>query len=92
MHRTTRKEATDETPFSLAFGTEAVVPMEMGMPSYRVDHYDPKINEDMYRLSLDLLKERRNTMCIRTMAYKKGLLGITTKGLRKKNSRKETWY
>ena len=35
---TTRKEATNETPLSLAFAVEAVVLVEMGMPSYKVDH------------------------------------------------------
>ena len=56
--------------FSLAFGIEAVVLVEMGMPSYKVDHYDPKINKVMARLSLDLLEEKRDTACIRTTAYK----------------------
>ena len=57
-HRTTRKEATNETPFSLAFDTEVVVPIEMGMPSYRVDHYNQKINKNMARLNIDLLEEK----------------------------------
>ena len=47
-----------------------IVPIEMGMPSYRVDHYDPKINEDMAKLSLDLLEEKRDTTRIKTATYK----------------------
>ena len=69
-HRTTWKKATDETPFSLAFGKKVVVIVEMGMPRYRVDHYNPKINEEMARLSLDLLEEKRDTARIRTTTYK----------------------
>ena len=69
-HKTTRKEAIDETPFFIAFGTKMIVPIEMGMPSYRVDHYDPKINEDMAKLSLHLLEEKRDTAHIRTPTYK----------------------
>ena len=57
---------------SLAFGTKVVVPLEMGMPSYRVDHYDPKINEDMAKISLDLLEEKRNIACIKLWHTKKG--------------------
>ena len=38
-HRTTPKEATGETPFSLVFGTEAVIPAEVGLLSYRVESY-----------------------------------------------------
>ena len=33
-NRTTEKEATGETPFRLAFGSEAVIPVEVGLPSY----------------------------------------------------------
>lgn len=33
-YRTTPRIPTGETPFSLAFGTEAVVPAEIGMPTY----------------------------------------------------------
>ena len=68
-HKTTRNEATNETPFFLAFKIEAVVLVKMGMPSYRVDYYDPKINEDMAKLSLDLLEEeKRDAARIKTMA------------------------
>ena len=38
-HRTTPKEATRETSFSLVFGTEAVIPVEDGFPSYRAKNY-----------------------------------------------------
>ena len=57
---------------SLAFGTKVVVPLEMRMPSYRVDHYYPKINEDMAKISLDLLEEKRNIACIKLWHTKKG--------------------
>ena len=38
-HRTKPKKATGETPFSLAFGTEVVIPAEVGLPSYKVESY-----------------------------------------------------
>ena len=34
-HRTTRKSTTQETPFALAFGTEAVAPVEVRLKSPR---------------------------------------------------------
>ena len=34
---TTRKSATQETPFALAFGTEAVAPVEVGLKSPRIE-------------------------------------------------------
>ncbi|GKF71299.1 reverse transcriptase domain-containing protein, partial [Tanacetum coccineum] len=34
-HRTTIKVSTGDTPFSLVYGTEAVIPAEIGMPTIR---------------------------------------------------------
>ena len=36
-YRTTQKSATRETPFALAFGTEAVAPVEVGIKSPRIE-------------------------------------------------------
>lgn len=33
-NRTIEKEATGESPFKLAFGVEAMLPVEVGLPSY----------------------------------------------------------
>ena len=35
-YKTTRKSTTQETPFALAFGTEAVAPVEVGLKSPRI--------------------------------------------------------
>jgi transposase InsO family protein len=32
-HRTTKRRLTGETPFALAYGVEAVVPLEVGLPT-----------------------------------------------------------
>ena len=32
-HRTTRRRSTGETPFALAYGVEAVIPLEVGLPT-----------------------------------------------------------
>ncbi|XP_057247594.1 uncharacterized protein LOC130589952 [Beta vulgaris subsp. vulgaris] len=37
-NRTTEKEATGESPFKLTFGAEAVLPVEVGLPTYRIKH------------------------------------------------------
>ena len=34
--RTTKKRATDETPFALVYGTEAVLPTEAGLPTITI--------------------------------------------------------
>jgi hypothetical protein len=59
-YRTTAKTPTGETPFSLAYGTEAVIPVEIGSSSHRVQHYDPTQNGEGISACLDLLQERRD--------------------------------
>ena len=36
-YRTTRKSATQETPFALAFSTEAIAPVKIGLKSLRIE-------------------------------------------------------
>ncbi|GFS40490.1 hypothetical protein Acr_00g0068850 [Actinidia rufa] len=38
-YRTTPRKATNETPYSLAFGFEAVIPLEVGLPTIRTAAY-----------------------------------------------------
>nr|GEX42886.1 reverse transcriptase domain-containing protein [Tanacetum cinerariifolium] len=58
-HRTMIKSSHSDTPFSLTYGTEAVIPAEIGMPTYRTTVVDVVNNDEELRLNLDLLKERR---------------------------------
>lgn len=51
-----------ETPFCLVFGSEAVIPEEVGLTSYRVSHHDERRNERGMCLQLDLLDEVRATV------------------------------
>ena len=39
-YRTTIRTPTEETPFQLAYGTETVIPIEVGLTSYQVESYD----------------------------------------------------
>ena len=57
-HRTTPKEATEETPFSLVLGTEVVIPVKVGLPSYRVENYTESKNNVALLENLDFLEER----------------------------------
>ncbi|KAL5565321.1 hypothetical protein UlMin_028485 [Ulmus minor] len=43
-YRTTAKTSTGQTPFSLAYGTEAVIPVECGIPSARYMWLDEDSN------------------------------------------------
>ncbi|CAL2237128.1 unnamed protein product [Prunus armeniaca] len=58
-----------ETPYSLAFGAEAVIPVEVGIPTHRVDHYTPRQNTDQLTLSLDLLEEHHLRAALHLTTY-----------------------
>nr|GEX60825.1 hypothetical protein [Tanacetum cinerariifolium] len=64
-HRTMIKLSNDDTLFSLTYGTEAVIPAEIRMPTYRTAIVDAVHNDEELRLNLDLLEERRERATIR---------------------------
>ena len=68
-YRTTRKLATQETPFALAFGTEVVDPVEVGLKSPRIELANIEHNEEVLRLNLDLLEEKREQVLKRMENY-----------------------
>lgn len=49
-YRTIARTLTGETPFALAFGVETAMHVEIGIPSYRIDHFDPSHNKEHLRL------------------------------------------
>ncbi|GJR03619.1 reverse transcriptase domain-containing protein [Tanacetum coccineum] len=55
-HRTTPKTTNGVTPFSLAYGTEAVIPAEIGIPTRRTIQGSDEENEEALRLNLNLLE------------------------------------
>ncbi|XP_073030804.1 uncharacterized protein [Primulina eburnea] len=68
-YRTTPRASTQETPFSLVYGSEAILPVEIGQTSARVESY-PINNEDSRAVELDLLEEKRDQAMIRMEAYR----------------------
>nr|GFA39795.1 reverse transcriptase domain-containing protein [Tanacetum cinerariifolium] len=63
-HRTMIKSSHGDTPFSLTYETEAVIPAEIGMPIYRTAAVDVVNNDEELRLNLDLLEERRERAAV----------------------------
>ncbi|GKA28988.1 reverse transcriptase domain-containing protein [Tanacetum coccineum] len=58
-HRTMIKSSNGETPFSLTYGTKAVIPAEIGMPTLRTMEVDPTKNNEALEINLDLIEEKR---------------------------------
>ncbi|GJR12087.1 reverse transcriptase domain-containing protein [Tanacetum coccineum] len=69
-HRTMKKTSNGETPFNLTYGTEAVIPAEIGLPTHRTSNVNEKTNDQELHLNLDLLDERREIAAIRGARYK----------------------
>ncbi|KAM1203864.1 hypothetical protein ACFX2J_019631 [Malus domestica] len=69
-YRTSYRTSTGETPFSLAFGTEAVVPVELEQATYRIQNYMQSENDKQLTFNLDLVEEHRNQAHLRNVAYK----------------------
>ena len=61
---------TGETPFKLAYGGEAIIPVEVHMANHRVTMYQDKDNEEQLHLNLDLIDEVRTDTDERTVRYK----------------------
>ncbi|GJV94978.1 hypothetical protein Tco_1546555 [Tanacetum coccineum] len=58
------KSSNGETPFSLTYGMEAVIPIEIGMPTFRTAEVDMIKNDEALEINLDLLEERREHAAI----------------------------
>ncbi|GJX04789.1 reverse transcriptase domain-containing protein [Tanacetum coccineum] len=70
-HRTMIKSSNGETPFSLTYGTEAVILAEIGMPTLRTAEIDPTTNNGALKINLDLIEERREQSAIQEAKSKK---------------------
>lgn len=68
-YNTTPRTTTGETPFTLTYVYEAMVPVEVGAGSFRRDNYDAKNNEVNHRIYLDLIEEVRDTAQLKLAAY-----------------------
>ena len=70
-YQTTPHSTTKESPFRLAYGTEAMIPVEIEEGSPRVVHYNEEANSQLQREELDLLPEIRERARIREEALKR---------------------
>ena len=69
-YRTTVRTPTGETPFKLAYGSEAVIPAEVHMANHRDMMYQEKDNTEQLRLNLNLIDEVRTSVDERIAKYK----------------------
>ena len=56
-YQTMPRRSTGETPFSMTYGAEAVIPLETGFPTLRTSSFDSSNNDKLLGKSLDLIEE-----------------------------------
>ena len=71
--KTTPRNSTGETPFSLTYGVEAVIPLEIGLPTLRSEEFDLENNEHALVKDLDLTQECKDLAMIRLASYQGNL-------------------
>jgi len=63
-YRCTPQSTTQETPYSLTYGVDAMIPIEIGDTSLRRQFFDVHLNNESMLINLDLLPELRDRSCI----------------------------
>ena len=63
-YRTMPRLSTGETPFSMTYGVEVVIPLEIGFPTLRTNAFTPNGNNGLLEKSLDLIEERRESAMV----------------------------
>ncbi|GJU45740.1 reverse transcriptase domain-containing protein [Tanacetum coccineum] len=81
-YQTTAHTGNNCTPFSLVYGSKAVLPPKIGLPTFRIHSFENTPNNDELRLNLDLLKERRELAALCEAKYKSQTKQYYNKNLR----------
>ena len=63
-YRTTPRKSTGETPFSMTYGAEAVIPLKSGFPTMRTSTFTSDGNDELLNKSLVLVEERRENAMV----------------------------
>ena len=67
------RKSTKETPFSLTYRAEAVIPLETGFPTTRTSSFNLKDNDEQLTKNLDLIEERREDVMVQLAYYQQKL-------------------
>ena len=72
-YRPTPRRSTRETPFSMTYGVEAVIPLESGFLTTRTSLFNPKDNDEQLTRGLDLIEEKRENAMVQLAHYQQKL-------------------
>ena len=63
------RRSTRETPFSMTYGAEAVIPLENSFSTLKTTSFSPNSNDNLLERDLDLIKERRENAMVQLAYY-----------------------
>ena len=72
-YRITPRRSTGETPFSMTYGTKAVIPLEIDFLTSRTSSFNPSDNDKQLTKSLDLIEEKRKNAMVQLAYYQQKL-------------------
>ena len=72
-YRTIPRRSTGETPFSMTYEAEAVIPLETRFPTSRTSLFNPSDNDGQLTKSLDLIEEKRENVMVQLTYYQQKL-------------------
>ena len=72
-YRITSRRSTGETPFSMTYEAEVVIPLETSFPTSRTSSFNPSDNDEQLTKSLDLIEEKRENAMVQLAYYQQKL-------------------
>ena len=72
-YQTTPRRSKGETPFSMTYGTEAVIPIEVGLSSMRIADFTQSNNDEYMIGHLDALEKQREMVYVQLADYQQKL-------------------
>ena len=68
-YRTMPRRSIGETPFSMTYGAETVIPLETGFPTSRTSSFNPCDNNEELKKSLNFIEEKRENAMVQLAHY-----------------------
>ena len=90
-YRTTTHTSTGATPFSLSYGTKAVIDVECGIPSARYMWLDEDTNRELLNHDLDGIDEIHDKAYLHIVLYQQQVAQLFNKKIRVRTFKIGDW-
>ena len=81
-YHTTPRRSMEETLFIMTYGSKAVIPLEFGFPTLRMDQFNVEENHHLLVDNMDLAEERREIAMVKMASYQQKLKQMYGKGVK----------